>query len=38
LGKAAFSHNLTDRRFDKTLETGAYRIAQEALTKVRKHA
>jgi signal transduction histidine kinase len=36
--KATFSHNLTDRRFDKTLETGAYRIAQEALTNVRKHA
>ncbi|HEX8234446.1 MAG TPA: GAF domain-containing protein [Abditibacteriaceae bacterium] len=36
--KAAFSHNLTDRRFDKTLETGAYRIVQEALTNVRKHA
>jgi signal transduction histidine kinase len=36
--KATLSHNLTDRRFDKTLETGAYRIVQEALTNVRKHA
>ena len=33
-----FVHNIADRRFDKTLETTAYRILQEGLTNVRKHA
>jgi len=33
-----FVHNIAYRRFDKTLETTAYRIIQEALTNVRKHA
>ena len=32
------SHNIGGRRFDKTLETGVYRIAQESLTNARKHA
>jgi signal transduction histidine kinase len=31
-------HNLTGRRFDKTLETAIYRVAQEALTNARKHS
>ena len=31
-------HNVAGRRFDKTLETAAYRVAQEALTNARKHA
>jgi signal transduction histidine kinase len=31
-------HNIAARRFDKTLETAAYRVAQEALTNARKHA
>jgi signal transduction histidine kinase len=31
-------HNIAGRRFDKTLETAAYRVAQEALTNARKHA
>lgn len=35
---AEFIHNVADRRFDKMLETAAYRVAQEALTNARKHA
>jgi signal transduction histidine kinase len=35
---AALIHNVAGRRFDKTLETAAYRVAQEALTNARKHA
>jgi len=31
-------HNIAERRFVKGLETTAYRILQEALTNVRKHA
>lgn len=30
-------HNVAGRRFDKSLETAAYRVAQEALTNARKH-
>jgi PAS domain S-box-containing protein len=33
-----FVHNIADRRFSRDLETSAYRIVQEALTNVRKHA
>lgn len=35
---ADLAHNVAGRRFDKTLETAAYRVAQEALTNARKHA
>jgi signal transduction histidine kinase len=35
---AAFLHNIAEQRFDKMLETAVYRVAQEALTNVRKHA
>ncbi len=36
--EAEFIHNVAGRRFDWTIETGAYRVAQEALTNARKHA
>lgn len=35
---ADFIHNIAGCRFDKNLETGAYRVAQEAITNIRKHA
>jgi len=35
---ATFTHNLIGRRFDETLETAIYRVAQEALTNARRHA
>ena len=37
-GDVELMHNIVDRRFSKTLESTAYRILQEALTNVRKHA
>lgn len=36
--EAEFLHNIAGLRFDSTLETTAYRVAQEALTNARKHA
>jgi PAS domain S-box-containing protein len=35
---AELVHNISEVRFDKTLETAAYRVVQEAVTNVRKHA
>jgi Signal transduction histidine kinase len=35
---AELIHNIADRRYDKGLEAAAYRVVQEALTNVRKHA
>lgn len=36
--EAEFLHNITGLRYHKTLETTAYRVAQEALRNVGKHA
>jgi signal transduction histidine kinase len=36
--EARFVHNLANQRYSKTLETTVYRVAQEALTNIRKHA
>ena len=36
--QAELIHNIEGRQFDKTLETTAYRVVQEALTNARKHA
>lgn len=36
--EVSFCCNLGSERFDKTLETAVYRVAQEALTNARKHA
>jgi len=35
---ASLVHNLSGKRFDKSLETAVYRIGQEALTNIHKHA
>lgn len=36
--QAELIHNIEGRQFDKTLEMTTYRVVQEALTNVRKHA
>jgi signal transduction histidine kinase len=36
--EANVTHNIPTRRFDHSLETAAFRVIQEALTNVRKHA
>jgi signal transduction histidine kinase len=36
--QAELVHNIPERRFDKVLETGVYRIIQESLTNIRRHA
>jgi signal transduction histidine kinase len=36
--EADLVHNVAGRRFDKVVETAAFRVAQEALTNARKHA
>lgn len=35
---AEFIHNIAERRYDRGLESTAYRVIQEALTNIRKHA
>jgi PAS domain S-box-containing protein len=35
---AGFVHNIAGQRFDRSVETAAYRVVQEALTNARKHA
>jgi two-component system sensor histidine kinase NreB len=33
-----FRHNIAERRYDESLQTAIYRVAQEALTNARKYA
>lgn len=35
---ASFVHNIAGNRFERSVETAAYRVVQEALTNARKHA